>query len=183
METKHFKEQLLLLKQGDEKAFSAIYNHYWNKLYYVAYQKLQDQNTAEEIVQEVFLMLWKDRETLSIESLSSYLAAMTRYAVYRHLARERASKNRETSYEDTKLRVSNLDEELDYKFTLKKISELSNQLPLKCRLVFQRNKLEDQALKDVAEELDISLKTAEAHLSKALKLIRISMRSFLNFFL
>ncbi len=129
-------EQVSLLKKGNEKAFSIIYNYYWDKLYYVAYQKLQNQDAAEEAVQEVFLTLWKDREKLSIYSLSGYLAAMTRHAVYRYLAREKAVKNRELHFEEDRKKEVNLEDELDNKMALKKILELSNQLPPKCRLVF-----------------------------------------------
>ncbi|MBD1423919.1 sigma-70 family RNA polymerase sigma factor [Sphingobacterium chuzhouense] len=174
--------QIPLLIKGSEKAFSTIYNHYWDRLYYVAYQKLQSQEAAEEIVQEVFLTLWRDRQKLSIHSLSNYLAAMVRHAVYRYVASEKAVKNRELRFEEVQKKNLNLEDELNNKLALKKILELSNQLPLKCRLVFQRNKLQDEAIKDVAKELNISIKTAEAHLSKALKFIRLNIRSFLCLF-
>ena len=179
----YVNEQVALLKRGDKKAFSIIYNYYWDKLYYVAYQKLQNQDAAEEIVQEVFLTLWKNRETHSIQSLAGYLAAMTRHAVYRYLASEKAAKNRELYFGEVRKKVVNLEDELDNKLALKKILELSNQLPLKCRLVFQRNKLQDASIQDVAKELNISIKTAEAHLSKALKFIRVNFRSFFSLFL
>ena len=179
----HIDKLLLLLKKGDEKAFSSIYNYYWDKLYYVAYQKLQDRDAAEEIVQDVFLILWKKREELSIDSLSNYLAAMVRYSVYRYLAREKAMRAREIGYDKQYDKIASLEDELSNKLILNKVLELSNQLPLKCRLVFQHNKLEDRSLQDVAKQLNISQKTAEAHLTKALKLIRFSMRSMMNFFL
>src|SRR5690606_6447973 len=91
------KHQQLLtsLKQGDERAFSEIYNLFWDKLYYLAYQVLHDQTDAEEIVQDAFLILWKKREELAIENLNSYLAAMVRFSVYRNLARKKQSKDRE----------------------------------------------------------------------------------------
>lgn len=78
-------ELTILIKSGNENAFTEIYNRYWDRLYYIAHKLLKDTENAEEIVQEVFLALWKKREAIEIQSLNQYLAAMTRYAVYRHL--------------------------------------------------------------------------------------------------
>lgn len=167
------------LKHGDEKAFVIIYNHFWEKLYYIAYRKIESQAAAEELVQDVFLNLWNKRAHLEIESLSAYLAAMTRYGVYRYYARERVLQNRmEASYNGA-LQEENLSDEIHNKLVLDKIFELSNELPEKCRLVFQYSKLEDQPLKEIAERLNISPKTAEAHLTKALKTVRLNLRGFL----
>ena len=69
---------------------------------------------------------------------------------------------------------------VDHKILLEIIAELSNKLPEKCRLVFQYNKLQDRALVDVAEQLNITQKTAEAHLTKALRVIRANFSDVLN---
>lgn len=172
-----------LLKEGDENAFSEIYDRFWDKLYYVAYQKVRNSDVAEGLVQEVFLLLWKKREDLSINNLSHYLAAMLRYSVYRHLASEKAMREREDKFVNGQEQVAFMEDAIANKLILDKIIELSNQLPEKCRLVFQYNKLQDQSLQNVAKELNISQKTAEAHLTKALKTIRLSMRGFLHFFI
>lgn len=174
---------LIRLKEGDEKAFAIIYENYWDKLYYVAFQKLRMESAAEEIVQEVFLTIWEKREELMIQSLSAYLATMVRYSVYRYLAREKSRQARETNYISNQVGEESLLNKIADRFVLDKIFELSNQLPEKCRLVFQYNKIEDLSLKEVAEQLNISQKTAEAHLTKALKVIRLNMRGLINFFL
>lgn len=171
------------LKEGDERAFTTIYEDYWDKLYFVAYQKLGTRAAAEEIVQEVFLTLWQKRMVLAIDCLPTYLAAMVRYAIYRHFASEEARRNRETGYTARQAPPTTLGDQLENKLALEKILELSNRLPEKCRLVFQQAKMEDQPLTQVAKKLNISVKTAEAHLTKALKIIRPSIRGFLNLFL
>jgi DNA-directed RNA polymerase specialized sigma24 family protein len=66
-----------------------LYSTYWKPLYFLAYKHLQSSQTAEEIVQEVFLTLWGKRAMLTIHSPGIYLAAMIRYTVYRHIAREK----------------------------------------------------------------------------------------------
>jgi len=163
-----------LLKDGDESAYTEIYNRYWDKLYFIAYKLLKDTNSAEEIVQEVFLILWKKRDTLTIQSLTQYLAAMTRYAVYRHCAKEKQFKEKENALGlITAADIAEID--IDNKILLEIIHNLSNKLPEKCRLVFQYNKLQDMSLADVAGQLNISQKTAEGHLTKALRIIRSNL--------
>ncbi|MDB5132687.1 MAG: polymerase subunit sigma-24 [Mucilaginibacter sp.] len=163
-----------LLRDGDEPAFTHIYNHYWNKLYYIAHKLLKDTDAAEEIVQEVFLTLWKKKETLVIQNINHYLGAMTRYAVYRYLSKEKQNKVKENyAAEANGSAISEID--IDNKILFEIITKLSNKLPEKCRLVFQYNKLQDQSLADVAAQLNISQKTAEAHLTKALRIIRTSI--------
>jgi len=168
-----------LLRKGDESAFTYIYNQYWDKLYYVAYRLLKDTNAAEEIVQDVFLALWKKREALIIQSIDPYLGAMTRYAVYRHLAKQKLFKTQENNIAlATAGAVFEID--VDNKILLDIVTQLSNKLPEKCRLVFQYNKLEDQSLTEVADRLNISQKTAEAHLTKALRVIRSNMNDLMQ---
>jgi RNA polymerase sigma-70 factor (family 1) len=175
----HPDELTQLLLKGDEQAFTCIYNHYWKKLYYIAYKLLKDTDAAEEIVQEVFLTLWKKRETLAIQNVTHYLSAMTRYAVYRYLSKEKLSKLREDQLGQINAgAITEID--FDHKILLEMVTELSHTLPEKCRLVFQYNKLQDMSLADVAAELNISQKTAEAHLTKALRLIRANLGNAAN---
>ncbi|MNX50006.1 RNA polymerase sigma factor [compost metagenome] len=97
---------------------------------------------------------------------------MVRYEVYRYVARDKKDKVNEVAYQTTLTDYTSFDTDLENKLLLEIVESLSNQLPEKCRLVFQYVKLQDRALSDVAEELNISQKTAEAHLTKALKVIR-----------
>lgn len=176
MKAQHsFNEQEMLsrLALGDEEAFTGIYNHFWDKLYFLAYKHLKSTEASEEIVQDIFVTLWDKRTTLQIQSLPLYLAAMTRYAVYRHLARQRKVAIVSIDTLQEKDLPGTLEElSIDDRLMLEIIKELSNRLPEKCRLVFVHNKLMDQPIQQVAEELNISVKTAEAHLTKALKSIR-----------
>lgn len=182
MDQAEIKSLVFRMQEGCNDAFASIYDRYWDKLYYVAFQKLRNQDAAEEIVQEVFLTLWKKKADLRIHCLSSYLAAMVRHAVYRYMARRQESLLRESRFYEESQQVTDPHQTIDDRLTLDKILDLSNQLPEKCRLVFQYNKLDDQPLDAVAKRLNISHKTAEAHLTKALKVIRLSMRDFRMFF-
>ena len=168
------------LKSGDEAVFALIYNRYWDKLYVAALARLNDEFQAEEVVQQVFVRLWNKKSGIQIQDLSAYLAAMTRYAVYEHLARESKLKKREKIWSLNAPETYSTVAEIENKFLLTFIRELSNELPEKCRMVFIYNKLEDQSLADVAARMNISRKTAEAHLTKALRFIRLKLSNFLN---
>ena len=166
------KELAALLKREGETVYDEIYNRYWDKLYYIAHRMLKHQEAAEEVVQDVFVLLWKKRVHLEIQSLPIYLAAMTRYEVYRYLAKDERDKDGARSYHKDYGTEISYEADIENKLLLEIISELSTKLPEKCRLVFQYVKLQDRALPEVAKELGMSQKTAEAHLTKALKTIR-----------
>jgi RNA polymerase sigma factor (sigma-70 family) len=162
-----------LVKQDNELAYTELYNRYWQKLYFVAHKHLKADPDAREIVQEVFFTIWAKRKSLVIESFPAYVAAMARYAVYVTLARKK--RQVEKISEDTVFNqtlTEALSDLLENKWLLERISALSSVLPEKCRLVFIKNKLLDQSLAQVAADLHISPKTAEVHLTKALKIMR-----------
>lgn len=174
------EELLCLLKNGHEPAFTEIYNRYWSKLYYVAHKLLKDNCAAEEIVQEVFLVIWKKRSSLNIQCLNQYLASMTRYAVFSQLARDKKF-IREQDSEQILNVVATAEIDLDNKILLEMINKLSQKLPEKTRLIFQYNKIQDRSTQDISAEMDIPKKTIEAHLTKSMKMIKASMREVSKF--
>jgi len=174
---------LRLLQQSDTTAFQELYTRYWSKLYFLAHKRLKSSVAAEEIVQNVFLTIWRKRKTLRIEEPAAYLAAATRYAVYHYLAAEKRRAENESVAGRRSPGVVAGEMLIDDKQLLEIVKHQANELPEKCRLVFIYNKLEDQTLPDVAQRLNISVKTAEAHLTKALRLIRSRLKDSALFFI
>jgi RNA polymerase sigma factor (sigma-70 family) len=166
------KTLVMLLKKGDREVFTEIYHRYWDKLYFLAYSHLKSETATEETVQEVFYLLWKKKERLDIEFLPAYLSAMTRHAVYKKLAGERKKLQVEARAASGIALETNEIRTVDNRNLLEIVEKLSNILPEKCRLVFIHNKLLDKSIEEVAAILQISTKTAEAHLTKALKILR-----------
>jgi RNA polymerase sigma-70 factor (ECF subfamily) len=177
-------ELLRLLRQDNAPAFQELYDRYWRKLYYFAHKRVKSATAAEEIVQNVFLTIWSKRKTLQIEEPAAYLAAITRYGVYHYVAAEKRRAMKEEIAGSRRMEVVPVEMLIEDKLLLEIVKQQANELPEKCRLVFIFNKLEDQPLPEVAERLNISVKTAEAHLTKALRLIRRRLKdhAFFIFF-
>ncbi len=171
------------VRSGENAAFDEIYNRYWDKLFYTAHRMVKSAEIAEEITQDTFMLFWIKRETLQIQALKPYLAAMLRYEVFRYLAKSKQTLEFEKAFREESVFSVSMDQEIENKLLLEIITNLSNTLPEKCRLVFQYNKLQDRPLSDICEELKISPKTAEAHLTKALKIVRANLSGISQFLL
>lgn len=176
-------ELTALMKEGEEGAFDEIYHRYWDKLYYTAHRMVKSAAVAEEITQDTFMLFWIKRGQLEIQALKPYLAAMLRYEVYRYLAKSKQAHEIEESIRHETTPSVSMEQEIENRLLLEIITNLTNRLPEKCRLVFQYNKLQDRSLPDICEELQISPKTAEAHLTKALKIVRASLNGVVQMLL
>lgn len=172
---KYQDEQLLsLLKEGDDAAFTEIYQRYWRRLFVMAMHRLDNTEEARELVQDIFYNLWKKRHSLTLTyTLNTYLATAVKYEVLNRLA----SKNRQQLYRkyasshwtegcpdtENQIQFNELQEEL---------AALVKALPEKCRIVFQMSRNKGYSQRRIAMELGIAEKTVEAHLSAALRKLR-----------
>lgn len=176
-------EQLIALIANDnQRAFCDLYEKYWQTLFSLVHKRLKSKEASEEIVQNVFMILWEKRRSLEIDCISKYLAAMTKYAVFHYIANEKKRLEKEShSYFSAPNQHGNAELSLNNKLLLHIINNYANALPEKCRLVFRYNKIEDYSINETARILNITPKTAESHLTKALKFLRL--RLHLLFFL
>jgi RNA polymerase sigma-70 factor (family 1) len=176
------KELIDLLQVDDEHAFTEIYNRYWKKLFAIAVNKLRDLNEAEEIVQDIFVSLWKRRNMLEItDTLSAYLAVSVKYRVIKILHKQNT---RQKYIDHSEKALNSLYDDSTQQWI--EFGELKNQLALfvadlpdKCRLVYQLSRESGFSHKRIALELGISEKTVEAHLSKAIKKLRTRLSQIL----
>lgn len=175
-------ELLYLLRSGDEKAFRKIYDLYWEKLFISAYNKLKDRELCEDILQEVFIGLWKKRDTLIIQtSLQNYLYASVTYKVYdvfrknHDFLKNELLEKFEQGIQDANPETLLMHQELIYQ-----IEMAIDALPEKSRIVFKLSREEQLSYIEIAEKLNISVKTVEAHISKSLRLLRNSLGTNLS---
>jgi len=170
-DTNHTSAELLSrLKTDDERAFTQIYNLYWEKLFFIAHKRLQSVEDAKEIVQNVFFTLWQKRQHLEIQNLPFYLSAMTRYAIYRHLANEKRKAGLHRKFGAQKKAFDCPD--IDNRQLLDLLMQFSRELPENYRIVFIHHKLMDEPLEAVAEQLGVSPRTAERYVGKVMHIMR-----------
>jgi len=164
------------LQRGSRAAITEIYRRYWNRLLAIAVNHLKDTDEAEDAVQSVFIKLWDKRDTLYITNLSAYLATAVKYTVFSALrSKKKFADLGELTIEQQHDSQENA-ERIYALFLQDYINGITEQLPEKCRLVFQLSRHEGMSNREISEELSIAEKTVEAHMSKALKVIRNSLR-------
>lgn len=170
------KELLALLKQDSSSAFTQIYHRYWKRLFAIAYNRLKEIEAAEDIVHDVFTALWDNRHIIQIEMLESYLASATKYMVlgrFRKLEREKKYKD----LHSTSIAGISPESSLHYKRILEIVRRQVDSLPERCRLIFIYSRNEGMSAKQIAQKLNISPKTVENQLTKAIKSIKAAARS------
>lgn len=171
-----------LLREGKESAFREIYTRYWDKLYVTARKRLHDEAEAEEVVQDIFCNLWRKRFSFSLsKTFDHYFAVAVKFEVINRMAR----KARHTLFEQEAHRTfSDMDystlEELNLAELKRQLESSISSLPDKCRIVFRLKYEKDYSQREIAEELQISEKTVEAHLAKARKVLRGNFGSLLG---
>lgn len=169
------------LKAGDITAFEMLFRTYYQPLCNYAYTFVQDRDEAEEIVQSAFLNVWEKRENLAIHTaVKPYLYAMVRNASLNVIKHEKIKKQHvtmemavaERSVESVARTV--MASELETK-----IYQAMNKLPEQCRLVFKLSRFEELKYAEIAEQLNISIKTVENQMGKALRIMREQLKDYL----
>jgi RNA polymerase sigma-70 factor (ECF subfamily) len=175
------KELIMKLKNHDEQAMIMLYKNYWKSLYISAYKILKNKETCEDIVQELFIKIWNNREQLTINScIKAYLSASVRYEVFRRL---RNSKNHEPILNEIIETVADLSlyDRIEYKELQFKILSVVDTLPGKCREVYNLSRNELLSHKEIADKLAISTKTVRNHITRALHELRMNINHLMMF--
>lgn len=170
-----------LLTKSDELAFTEIYNRFWQKLFAIAYNRLKEIQTAEDIVHDVFASLWANREKNEIELLENYLATATKYMVLDKIKKKERERIYNASNQAPVIEFT-IETSLHYKRILEIVKKEVDKLPEKCRLIFKYSRNEGMPVKQIAKELHLSPKTVENQLNKAIKQLKLVTRAFLHFF-
>ncbi len=171
-----FPESDLLqaLRNGDRAAFTRIYDRFWQKLYSVAYNYTRRRETAQEVVQEVFVRVWLKRETLEIrESLEKYLYAAVKFQIYNAFDKQRsASRYAEFALHHLPVVEETTEQQLTFDETLALLEQQVAAFPETTRRVFVLSRFEGWPVARIAENLRISPKAVEYHITKALRVMR-----------
>ncbi|TKG92927.1 RNA polymerase sigma-70 factor [Puteibacter caeruleilacunae] len=179
------KEVIKLIQKGDDKTFRMTFDAYFPGLLAFAKEYVQDEEVAKNLVQEAFVKLWEKRETLSEDSnIKAFLYHILRNSSLNYLKGEKVRKKYEDrlkhSYNEALLNYEALNrldfDSLSFEELANVISETINSLPPKCKQVFEMSRYQSLKNREIAEELGISVKAVEGHISKALKELRSELK-------
>ncbi len=170
-----------LIKEGDGRAFEKIFREYFKSLHAYAYTFMKDDEQAEEIVQNVFCRIWEKREQLNPDgSIKAYLYRAVHNESVNYLKHQKTRTAFRVHYNNSeeqtggeaseKIMVAELD---GY------IQQALNELPQQCRIIFQMSRFENLKYREIADQLNLSVKTVENQMGKALKVLRTKLAEFL----
>jgi len=172
-------ELLGLLLEDNEAAFEEIYRRYFQKLHALAKRRLYDSQQTEDIIHDLFLNLWLNRQKIQIDSLPNYLMRSVKYRILDALDHHTVKQN----FLDYQLHIdqsSNITEEnILYADAMRLYQENLVVLPERCREVFLLSRA-GVSQKEIAIQLGISENTVENHIAKALRLLKSRMAEFIS---
>jgi len=182
----HFTDERLLeliRDHDDREAFDELYNRHWKFLFTASFNMLRDRDESLDICQAVFLWLWEHRNDLNIKTnLRGYLYSSVKYKIANFIRR---GKIRESFFDELKQVDAEAfqENELELKELQLLITQLVNNLPQKCKEVFQLSRNENLTHKQIADKLGISEKTVDDHILRALKKLKTPLNRMASIFL
>jgi len=173
------------LRKGDKKAFESIYNEFYDMIYYLCIQYLQDKKVSEDISQNTFLKLWEVRENLGEDdNIRNFLYTITKNNCLNYLRNQKIVLKYKNyiGYQETMFNYESmikLGDYLEYTELKEKIDDIINKFPEEIRQTFLLSRHTDLKYKEIADKQNISVKTVEARISKALRILRENLKDFL----
>ncbi len=176
---------LLLIKEGDKKAFDTVYLHYFKSLHRYALNFTKDTDTAEEVIQNVFCRIWEKRSQLKADGyIKSFLYRAVHNECLNYLKHENVKSSFNLYHTHEMEQIENdLSKEILANELEKQIHLAINELPKQCRIIFQMSRIEQLKYHQIATQLNLSIKTVENQMGKALKTLRFKLVDFLPIFL
>lgn len=165
------------LKNDDRDAFKQLFDIYYQHLVLFATRYVGDQDMAENIVQEVFVNLWEKRKKLQVYSVQSYLVVAVRNRCQNEIKRQKNLRLFQMAFKsDTFQPPADFPDD----FFMNKIMAVINAMPEKRKRIFKMNRLDGMKYKEIALALQLSPKTVEIQIGKALKYLRENLSEIKN---
>lgn len=171
---------------SDKEDFQNIFRMYYTPLCHLSNSYLEDEDEAKSIVQEAFLKLWEVRESLNSDSnLRNYLFTLVKNNCLNILKRKQIllKHHEKIKWLEMRYQYQSLErmgsEYLEFDELKEKIEKAIKNLPEHCRIVFEMSRFEELKNREIAEKLGVTQKTVEAHLTKALKILRSELKDYL----
>ncbi len=170
------------LKVGDQTALKQLFDTYYPSLCNTVFRMMNDRPTAEDVIQNVFIKLWEKRAQLEINtSVGAYLR---RFAINEAISHMRKHKKFVSEPIEMGMPLQSAyqgaEEQLLENEVQQQVANAINELPPRCQAIFKLSRYEELSYKEIASQLDISVKTVENQMGKALKVLRLSLKNLLT---
>jgi len=175
------KDIIAGIKNDESSFFTLLFNRYYAGLVVYATHLLETDAQSADIVHDVFMSLWEKRSSLFIEtSVKSYLFTSVRNRCLNYIGHLRVR----SEYQENILRAGDVEGPLTWEYydemeLTTMIDNAINKLPPQCKKVFQMSRFEHKTAGEIANELEISSRTVEKHIEKALKILRVELKDYL----
>ena len=170
----------------DKSSFKRLFDEHYQPLCNYAFRIIHDLDEAEDIVQEVFVKLWHQRTAIEIKkNPTSYIYTMVRNQAFEVIRRSTTGLRvkEDLRYIQENAVLQNVDDvEIEKYLLIDQIYTSIRQLPPKCGEIFTMSKINGLTYTQIAETLDISVKTVESQMGKALRLLRTMLADKMSFF-
>ena len=178
---------LLCFKEGDEAAFEKIFKSDYNRMIGFCCQFIKDKDNAQSLAQEAFIKLWTNRKKIeTVNGIRSFLYTSAKTDCLNYLRHQKIISNYQDKHLEIKERELNREILESYNFDQLELSELEkminrslSELPEKCRFVFMMSRIEGKKNSEIAQELDVSVKSVEANMTRALKILKVKLAEYL----
>jgi len=163
------------LRSGDKAAFTEIYNRHWQSAYRSAFNVLKDDEACLDVVQDVFVWLWQNREQLSIISLKPYLITAVKFKMLNVIrqGKFRAEIIAELGFDKEGLTFA--ESSLEVKELKAIIDQFVEDLPAQAQKIFHLSRNEHLSHKEIAQQMGLSEKTVKNQMNISLKKLRTSL--------
>lgn len=180
-------EQLLFVNMcvGDRKSYTQLFHHYYKNLVLFAGSFIKDMSVCEDIVQTIFIKLWTNRSELSdVVSVRSYLLKSTQNACLSYIRHLKVR----TEYSDYTISHSiaecySSDDYILHSELNEKLEKALNVLSPVHRKCFVMSRIEGKKYAEIAEELDVSVRTVELKIAESIKHLKVHLNDYFNFIL
>jgi len=162
--------EFIKIKEGDVKAFERVFRKYYTPLYNYSYSLTGQKETAEETIQDIFYIIWKNRNKINIlSSLKSYLYKSVKNRALQCFEHQKVCDNHRKKVLKQKINYTEITpaEILENKEFEEFLKQTLQKLPERRLKIFNMHRFEDKKYKEIAETLSISVKTVEAEMTSS----------------
>jgi RNA polymerase sigma-70 factor (family 1) len=167
-----------LLRGAEKISFNEVYSMHWKELCSIAARITRNKEVAEDIVQEVFLSLLNRNQEQPIENIRAFLIQALKYQCFNWFRCARIASEHLVRMERAGLEYTT-ENDVNFSLTDQALHNIVSSMPDRCREVFEMSRFQQFTNEEIAARLNLSQRTVENHLTRALKILRVSLKTLL----